>query len=181
MCWHLIWYTWFGILGVKNRNKPFRIVKMGSKIVGKRQRQLADMYIIHLRRKAEHIVSDPVHPLFTEFRKMPSRRRYRAAIATKTSKKKVIHTKCNIIIITHNSPCKKLLSFPWYLGCDTVIFCWFMGDCVICCCTYFLFTVYLLCLWFVNPPLESKINFHFCGQKINKAKNHGHHIRTAKG
>lgn len=80
--------TWFGNLGVKNRNKLSRIVKLGSKIVGKGQGQLADLYTTHMRRKAHHIVSDPVHPLFTEFRKLPSGRRYTAALATKNIYKK---------------------------------------------------------------------------------------------
>ena len=81
-------YTWFGNLGVRNRNTLSRIVKMGSKIVGKGQRQLTDIYTTRMRRKAQHIVSDPVHPLFTEFKKLPSGRRYRAAIATKNIYKK---------------------------------------------------------------------------------------------
>lgn len=81
-------YTWFGNLGAKNRNKLSRIVNMASKIVGKGQRPLADTYVTYVRRKAKYIVSDSIHPRFTEFKKLPSGRRYTAAIATKNIYKK---------------------------------------------------------------------------------------------
>ena len=81
-------HTWYGNLGAKNKNRLTKIVNTASKIIGKGQKQLGLCYETQVKQKAQQIVSDSMHPLFREFIKMPSGRRFRAATATKNIYKK---------------------------------------------------------------------------------------------
>lgn len=76
--------TLYGHLGEKDKNRLCRI----TNLAGKEQRHLGCMYKTQVKQKARRIASDPVHPLFNEFIKLPSGRCYRAAAATKNLYKK---------------------------------------------------------------------------------------------
>ena len=52
------------------------IVNLASKIIGKTQRHLGCIYKEVIRRKAVRTANDPTHPLCSEFRLLPSGRRY---------------------------------------------------------------------------------------------------------
>lgn len=86
LCYNIC--TWYGHLGVKNRAKLAKIVKMASKIIGREQKQLGCIYDDGVEWKAHRILADPSHPLASEFQKLPSGRRYRAAKTTKNIYKK---------------------------------------------------------------------------------------------
>lgn len=50
LCYNIC--TWYGHLGVKNRAKLAKIVKMASKIIGREQKQLGCIYDDRVERKA---------------------------------------------------------------------------------------------------------------------------------
>lgn len=58
---------WYGNLNNKWRNKLQKIVNMASKTLGKPQKQLTSLYNEFIRNKAEKIINDPSHPLYSEF------------------------------------------------------------------------------------------------------------------
>lgn len=68
--------VWFGSLTLKNRNRLVGIVKMCSKIAGINLMDLSQLYKGRATKKAQSILADPSHPLFSEFRLLPSGRRY---------------------------------------------------------------------------------------------------------
>ncbi len=73
---------------VKWRNKLQKIVNMASKILGKPQKQLSSLYDELIRSKAEKIISDSSHPLYSEFELLPSGKRYRLPMVRKSLYKK---------------------------------------------------------------------------------------------
>lgn len=75
--------VWFGYLTVANKNKLKRIVRNAGKVIGREQKSLDVLYQTAVLRMAKSISSDVNHPLFDEFRLMPSGRRYRMPLATK--------------------------------------------------------------------------------------------------
>ncbi len=79
---------WYGNLNIKWRNKLQKIVNMASKILGKPQKQLSSLYNELIRSKAEKIISDSSHPLYSEFELLPSGKRYRLPMARKNLYKK---------------------------------------------------------------------------------------------
>ena len=86
---------WYGNLTVKNKGKLSRIVRTAEKVIGCRQNPLTSLYHTAVERKAQNIVSDPVHPLHSHFQKLPSGRRYRVPFARKNLfKKPLFHQLC---------------------------------------------------------------------------------------
>ena len=80
--------VWCGNLGVKGKTKLARIVGMAGKILGAKQDSLSDLYLTAVERKTAWIVDDAKHPLFSQFRKLPSGRRYKVPIARQNVYKK---------------------------------------------------------------------------------------------
>lgn len=58
---------WYGSLSIVNRVKLSKIVNEASKIIGKTQKQLNDLYRRKVKQKALKIVEDVSHPLHGEF------------------------------------------------------------------------------------------------------------------
>ena len=73
--------TWYGNLRVKERTKLNRIVNLASKIIGKQQEKLSDIFYKFSRRKAIKIVNDSSHPLNSNFTLLRSGRRYKVPLA----------------------------------------------------------------------------------------------------
>ena len=69
--------AWYGNLTVRNKTKLGRVVQTASKIIGRPQTSLNDLYNRFLLRKAILIVNDEIHPLNEHFNLLPSGRRYR--------------------------------------------------------------------------------------------------------
>ena len=80
--------VWCGNLSVRNRNILSRVIRIGSKIVGQPQLSLEMLYHRAIKRKALSILSDPGHPLHSNFRPLPSGRRLRMPLAKKNLYKK---------------------------------------------------------------------------------------------
>ena len=73
--------TLYGNLRVKERTKLNRIVNLASKIIGKQQETLSDIFNKFSRRKAIKIVNDSSHPLNSNFTLLRSGRRYKVPLA----------------------------------------------------------------------------------------------------
>lgn len=67
---------WFGALSLKNKKHLQRIVHTCGKIAGGTFTDLQDIYRAQILKKARQISFDPSHPLWAEFKLLPSRRRY---------------------------------------------------------------------------------------------------------
>ena len=61
---------------------------MAGKITGAKQDSLSDLYLTAVERKTARIVDDAKHPLFSQFLKLRSGRRYKVPIARKNVYKK---------------------------------------------------------------------------------------------
>lgn len=70
--------TWFGNLGVRDRNRINRIVKGASKVIGKLQKPISEIYKDSVFNKAKKIIADDSHPMNSSFNLLPSGRRFRA-------------------------------------------------------------------------------------------------------
>ena len=79
---------YYGNINIQRRNKLQRIVSMASKIIGKPQKHLSGIYEERITNKAEKIISDPSHPLHSEFELLPSGRRFRVPTANRNIFKK---------------------------------------------------------------------------------------------
>ena len=75
--------VWCGNLGVKGKVKLARIVGKAGKITGAKQDSLSDLYLTAVERKTARILDDAKHPVFSQFQKLRSGRRYKVAIARK--------------------------------------------------------------------------------------------------
>jgi len=75
--------VWFGNLSVKNKTKLARVVSMASKVIGRPQATLTNLYTNSVRRKALSITSDTTHPMYGHFELLPSGRRFRMPLARK--------------------------------------------------------------------------------------------------
>ena len=95
--------VWYGNLSVKNRSTLARIVKLGSKIVGRPQLQLDKLYLLAMRRKASAVLADSSHPLNPDFELMPSGRRFRTVFARKNLYKKSFIPSAITILNTHRN------------------------------------------------------------------------------
>lgn len=90
--------AWYGHLNCRSKNKLSRIVSMASKIVGKPQKALTQLFTERTRKKARSILGDSSHPLFSQFEPLSSGRRYRVPLATKNVfKKSFIPSAINIL------------------------------------------------------------------------------------
>jgi hypothetical protein len=79
---------WFGHLSVQNRAKLDRIVRLAGRIIGIQQVSVSALYRKTVLRKAKRILADPTHPLFPEFRLLPSGRRFDQPLARKNCYKR---------------------------------------------------------------------------------------------
>ena len=68
----------FPSLPVLERNKLLKISHQAEKISGKKNPKISDIVHKATVRKAHVITKTPNHPLFSEFERLPSGRRYRA-------------------------------------------------------------------------------------------------------
>ena len=90
--------AWYGNLTVKERARLTRVVRQAGKIVGTEQKKLSDLYHTFVKRKAQKIRSDPVHPLFESFQMLPSGRRLRAPLAKRNLyKRSFVRTAISIL------------------------------------------------------------------------------------
>ena len=85
--------VWYGNLGVKGKAKLARIVGMAGKIVGAKQDSISDLYLTAVEQKTARILDDAKHPLFSQFQKLRSGRRYKVPIARKNVQK-ICYPKC---------------------------------------------------------------------------------------
>ena len=69
--------AWFGSIGVKERARLNSIVNVCSRIIGTKQRSLADLMGTRATDKAVKIRNDPTHVLTHTFEALPSGRRLR--------------------------------------------------------------------------------------------------------
>ena len=68
---------------MKGNAKLARIVGMSGKITGAKQDSLSDLYVTAVERKTARILDDAKYPLFSQFLKLRSDRRYKVPIARK--------------------------------------------------------------------------------------------------
>ena len=68
---------WYGSLGVRGKKVLDDVVNVCSKVVGKKQACIQDLYERRLKRKARQIAGDRSHVLAKFFELLPSGRRYR--------------------------------------------------------------------------------------------------------
>ena len=80
--------VWYGNLGVKRIAKVARIVGMAGKTTGAKQDSPSDLYLTAVDRKTARILDDAKHPLFSQFQKLRSGRRYKMPIARQNVYKK---------------------------------------------------------------------------------------------
>ena len=67
---------WFSLLNVKNQNCLRSIIKECGKIIGTQCNDIADLFKSRSVKKAQRILADSSHPLHSEFKLLPSGRRY---------------------------------------------------------------------------------------------------------
>lgn len=89
--------AWFSHLSSKCKTKLNRVVSIASKIVGKPQKQLTNLYTDRLKRKARRIVADATHPLCNQFELLKSGKRYRVPLAKGIFRKSFIPNAINIL------------------------------------------------------------------------------------
>ena len=80
--------VWYGNLSVKGKANLERIVGMTGKIIGAKQDSLSDLYLTAVERKTARTLDDAKHPLFSQFQKLRSGRRYKVPIARENVYKK---------------------------------------------------------------------------------------------
>ena len=69
--------SWFGNLSVQNKNKLSKILNTASKIIGLPIETIGSYYEHQISKKANKILSDSTHILFSEYSQLPSGRRLR--------------------------------------------------------------------------------------------------------
>ncbi len=68
--------SWYGHLNCKQKNSLARVINIASKIIGRPQSKLGEVYTSRCVGKAECILKDPTHPLCDQFVLLPSGRRF---------------------------------------------------------------------------------------------------------
>ncbi len=66
--------SWYGHLNCKQKNSLARVTNIASKIIGRPQSKLGEVYTSRCVGKAERILKDPTHPLCDQFVLLPSGR-----------------------------------------------------------------------------------------------------------
>ncbi len=66
--------SWYGHLNCKQKNCLARVTNIASKIIGRPQSKLGEVYTSRCVGKAERILKDPTHPLCDQFVLLPSGR-----------------------------------------------------------------------------------------------------------
>ena len=79
--------AWYGNLTLTNKNRLSSLVKVASKISGRTQAQLIDLYKRQMLKRASSLLEVTDHPLRPEFELLPSGRRFRVP-TTKTNRYK---------------------------------------------------------------------------------------------
>ena len=69
--------TWYGNLGVRETARLNRVVNLASKLIGRKQKPLSQIYYQYAKKKAQKILSDRTHPLNESFQFLHSGRRLR--------------------------------------------------------------------------------------------------------
>ena len=77
--------VWYSSASADDRKRLDKIVRTASKIIGTDLPSLSSVHHTRTINKAMSIVSDPDHPAFSLFEKLPSNRRFRS-IKTRTSR-----------------------------------------------------------------------------------------------
>ena len=73
--------SWFGNLTVKLKSKLAGMHKTAMKIVGRKEYEpIQSIYEQAVRKKAKKIISNSQHPLFPEYKTLPSGRRLRVPL-----------------------------------------------------------------------------------------------------
>ena len=80
--------SWYGNVSEKGKAKLARVVNTASKVVGRKQRALTELYHVSVRRKSVAILRDDTHPLHSQLQYLPSGRRLRVPLAKKNLYKK---------------------------------------------------------------------------------------------
>ena len=90
--------AWYGNLTLANKNRLANLVKVASKVTGRSQMQLTDMYSRQVLRKAPLILECVDHPLQSEFILLPSGRRWKVpALRTKRFKVSFVPTAIQLL------------------------------------------------------------------------------------
>ena len=69
--------TWYGNLRVKEKARLNRVVNLASKVIGRKQKSLPDIYHQFVIKKAKKILLDNTHPMHDSFQFLRSGRRLR--------------------------------------------------------------------------------------------------------
>ena len=77
--------AWYGNLTLANKNRLGSLVKVASKVSGRTQAQLSDLYKRQTFNRASSLLEVSDHPLRSEFELLPSGRRLRVP-TTKTNR-----------------------------------------------------------------------------------------------
>ena len=107
---------------MKGKAKLARIVGMAGKIVGAKQNSLSDLYLTAVERKTARILDDAKHPLFSQFQKLRSGRRYKVPIARKNVDKKSFISSAISVLNSRATEYVRTVGFKaqLYSPCDSV-------------------------------------------------------------
>lgn len=72
--------AWYGNLTLANKNRLSSLIKLASKISGRSQAQLTDLYNRQVFRRASSLLECQDHPLHAEFKLLPSGRQLRVPV-----------------------------------------------------------------------------------------------------
>lgn len=72
--------AWYDSLTLMDKNSLQQVVKWASRLVGRPQLSLSDLYKEQLQRKVSLVLMDKSHPLHGEFKLLRSGRRYKAPL-----------------------------------------------------------------------------------------------------
>ena len=75
--------SWYGNLSAKCKKMMTMVIKQGSKITGREQLSLEELYSRSATKKAAQVYSDPTHPLRPSFQMLRSGRRLRTLFSRK--------------------------------------------------------------------------------------------------
>ena len=81
---------WYGNLGVKSKRVLSDVVNVCSKVIGRKQKGMQELYDMRVERKARKIVSDDSHVLAKYYELLPSGRRFRTLRAKSRAQKTFI-------------------------------------------------------------------------------------------
>ncbi len=68
--------VWYSSATQRDKFRLQRVVRMAERIIGTDLPSLQDLHLSRVKKRAQRIVRDPLHPVFNLFRLLPSGRRY---------------------------------------------------------------------------------------------------------